>query len=143
MAKKSKPDFVPEAEQPYKIPDNWRWTTLDTVAEWGSGGTPSRKIPEYYGGEIPWVKTGELDDGYIFDTEEKITDDAVAHSSAKLYPPNTVLIAMYGATIGKVAMLGISATTNQACACAKCGHFLLPLYLFYYLRLEKHQFPSF
>ena len=132
--------LVPVDEQPYQIPENWCWTFLSNVADWGSGGTPSRKNPDYYGGYIPWIKTGELEDGYIFDSEEKITEDAVAHSSAKLFPIDSVLIAMYGATIGKTAILGIPATTNQACACARCRDFLNNKYLFYYLRSQKDTF---
>ena len=132
--------LVPVDEQPYQIPENWCWTFLSNVADWGSGGTPSRKNPDYYGGYIPWIKTGELEDGYIFDSEEKITEDAVAHSSAKLFPIDSVLIAMYGATIGKTAILGIPATTNQACACARCRDVLNNKYLFYYLRSQKDTF---
>lgn len=132
--------IVPVDEQPYQIPENWCWTFLSNVADWGSGGTPSRKNPDYYGGYIPWIKTGELEDGYIFDSEEKITEDAVAHSSAKLFPIDSVLIAMYGATIGKTAILGIPATTNQACACARCRDVLNNKYLFYYLRSQKDTF---
>lgn len=132
--------IIPIEEQPYEIPENWCWTSLSSVAEWGSGGTPSRKNPDYYEGNIPWIKTGELDDGYIFDSEEKITEDAVAHSSAKLFPTGSVLVAMYGATIGKTAILGIPATTNQACACARCNDTLDNKYLFYYLRSQKDSF---
>ena len=132
--------IVPVDEQPYQIPENWCWTFLSNVADWGSGGTPSRKNPDYYGGYIPWIKTGELEDGYIFDSEEKITEDAVAHSSATLFPIDSVLIAMYGATIGKTAILGIPATTNQACACARCRDVLNNKYLFYYLRSQKDTF---
>lgn len=132
--------LVPVEEQPYKVPGNWCWASLSSVAEWGSGGTPSRKNPDYYEGNIPWIKTGELDDGYIFDSEEKITEDAVAHSSAKLFPTGSVLVAMYGATIGKTAILGIPATTNQACACARCNDSLDNKYLFYYLRSQKYSF---
>ncbi len=132
--------LVPVDEQPYRIPENWCWTTLGTVAQWGSGGTPSRKNSEYFKGNILWVKTGELNDGYIYDTEEKITDEAILHSSAKLFPPNTVVIAMYGATIGKVGILGTEATTNQACACGVCTKVLNYMYLFYYVRLQKAVF---
>lgn len=132
--------LVPVEEQPYEIPENWCWTFLSSVADWGSGGTPSRKNPDYYKGNIPWIKTGELEDGYIFDSKEKITEDAIAHSSAKLFPIDSVLIAMYGATIGKTAILGIPATTNQACACARCKDALSNKYLFYYLRSQKDSF---
>lgn len=132
--------LVPIEEQPYKIPENWCWTTLNVVADWGSGGTPSRKKQEYYNGAIPWVKTGELNDGYVYDTEEKITEDAVLHSSAKLFPKNTIAIAMYGATIGKVGILGMEATTNQACACAVSSAALDYKYLFYYALSQKDAF---
>lgn len=132
--------LVPVDEQPYRVPGNWCWTTLGTVAQWGSGGTPSRKNSEYYKGNILWIKTGELNDSYIYDTEEKITDEAISHSSAKLFPPNTVVIAMYGATIGKVGILGIEATTNQACACGVCSQILNYMYLFYYVCLQKDAF---
>lgn len=99
--------IVPVEEQPYEVPENWCWTYLGQVADWGSGGTPSRKHPEYYGGSIPWIKTGELNDGYIYDSEEKITEEAIQHSSAKIFPKDTVAIAMYGATIGKVGIFGM------------------------------------
>lgn len=132
--------LVPDWEQPYKVPSNWIWTRLGETFEWGSGGTPSRKIQEYYTGTIPWIKTGELCDGYIYDTEEKITDEAIRKSSAKIFPVNTVIIAMYGATIGKVAILGMEATTNQACACAKPNRYIEVKYLFYFAISQKDNF---
>lgn len=132
--------LVPVEEQPYEVPGNWCWTYLNNIAQWGSGGTPSRKHPEYYGGSIPWIKTGELEDDYLYDSEERITEEAVANSSAKIFPENSVLIAMYGATIGKTAILAIPATTNQACACARCYDFINNKYLFYYLRSQKDAF---
>ncbi len=132
--------FVPAEEQPYPIPENWCWTRMNYIAQWGSGGTPSRKNPLYYQGTIPWIKTGELNDDYIFETEEHISDDAIAHSSAKLFPINTIVIAMYGATIGKVGILGIKATTNQACACGVASSAVYFKYLFYYACSEKDNF---
>lgn len=132
--------LVPEGEQLYKVPENWCWTRMENIAQWGSGGTPSRKIPEYYKGDIPWIKTGELNDDYIFETEEHITQEAISHSSAKLFPANTVAIAMYGATIGKVGILGIAATTNQACACGVSNPSTNYKYLFYYTRSQKVNF---
>ena len=132
--------LVPENEQPYKVPKNWCWTRMENIAQWGSGVTPSRKIPEYYNGDIPWIKTGELNDDYIFETEEHITQEAIFHSSAKLFPENTVAIAMYGATIGKVGILGIAATTNQACACGVSNLLVNYKYLFYYARSQKDNF---
>lgn len=132
--------LVPAEEQPYEVPENWVWVRLESVASWGSGGTTSRKHEEYYNGDILWIKTGELNNGWIYDTEEKITDEGLKKSSAKLFPPYSVLIAMYGATIGKVAILGVPATTNQACACAVCNQSLLYMYLFYYCISQKNVF---
>ena len=143
MAKKKNPPsspFVPVEEQPYPIPENWCWTRMKNIAQWGSGGTPSRKNLSYYEGTIPWIKTGELNDDYIFETEEHISDDAIAHSSAKLFPINTIVIAMYGATIGKVGILGVEATTDQACACGVALSAVYFKYLFYYARSEKDNF---
>lgn len=132
--------LVSKEEQPYKIPNNWCWTRLENIAEWGSGGTPSRKRKEYYNGNIPWIKTGELNNGYIFNSKEKITELGLKNSSAKLYPINTVIIAMYGATIGKVGILSIEATTNQACACAIVYKNILFKYVFHYLIYQKEAF---
>jgi type I restriction enzyme S subunit len=88
---------------------------LGDVVKTSSGGTPSRSKMEYYfNGTIKWVKSKELQGSFIFDTEEKITDDAVKNSSAKLFPANTILIAMYGATVGEYAILAEPATCNQA-----------------------------
>ncbi|VAX06827.1 Type I restriction-modification system, specificity subunit S, partial [hydrothermal vent metagenome] len=105
-----------------------------------SGGTPSRRNADFYTGQIPWIKTGELDGWYINGSAEKITEEAIARSSAKIYPINTVLMAMYGdgRTIGSVGITGIKAASNQAC-CAmipdttKCD----PLYLLYSLKLYR------
>ncbi|MGB0722303.1 MAG: restriction endonuclease subunit S [Gammaproteobacteria bacterium] len=98
------------------LPIKWRWATLGDFGTWTSGGTPSRKHPEYFGGDIPWVKTGDLPDGPITKIPETITSSGLENSSAKICPPGTVLIAMYGATIGKLGTLSSGATTNQACA---------------------------
>ena len=125
---------------PYELPAGWKWCRLGDVADWGSGGTPSRKNPEYYNGSIPWIKTGELNESYIFDSEEKISEEAINHSSAKLFPKETVVLAMYGATIGKTAIFGIDASTNQACACAICHKDLDNHYLFNFLKSKKDYF---
>lgn len=129
--------LVPEEEWPYEIPENWVWTTMQTIAKWGSGGTPSRKNPGFYGGSVPWIKTGELTDDYIFETEETITEEGVKSSSAKWFPAHTIIIAMYGATIGKTGIMGIPSTTNQACACGIATSSVDYKYLFYYARSEK------
>lgn len=132
--------LVPEEEQPYELPEGWKWVYLGKIMEWTSGGTPSRKHVEYYNGDIPWVKTGELNDGYINDTSEKITEEAIKCSSAKVMPVHTVLLAMYGATIGRVAILNIKAATNQACACGICSEWIYFKFLFYFLKSQKNHF---
>ena len=87
---------------------------LGSVINTTSGGTPSRKHMEYYGGNHGWVKSKELNGTFIIDTEETITDDAIAKSSAKLLPEKSILIAMYGATVGQYAVLSKPMTCNQA-----------------------------
>ncbi|EYA36705.1 restriction endonuclease subunit S, partial [Bacteroides fragilis] len=127
---------------PFEVPSSWMWTTLGEVGTWQSGGTPSRSNKSYYGGNIPWLKTGDLNDGLITDIPESITEEAVSNSSAKLNPIGSVLIAMYGATIGKLGILTIPATTNQAC-CA-CVEYLgiTQLYLFYFLLSQREAFVA-
>ncbi len=97
--------------------DGWKNVKLgDITIKITSGGTPSRSKDEYFqNGTINWLKTGELKDCYIFDAEEKITEEAIKNSSAKIFPIDTLLIAMYGATIGRTAYLKTECTTNQAC----------------------------
>ena len=99
-----------------QIPVGWEVRKLETLYRTSSGGTPSRKNLEYYeNGTIDWVKTGELKDCFVLSSEEKITVQALSKSSAKLFPANTVLIALYGATIGQLGILSHEAATNQAC----------------------------
>ena len=125
---------------PFEVPDNWAWTTLGNIGTWQAGGTPSRSNKSYYGGNIPWLKTGDLNDGLITNIPEKITEDAVANSSAKINPTGSVLIAMYGATIGKLGILTFPATTNQAC-CACTEYFAITQhYLFYFLLSHRDMF---
>jgi len=97
------------------VPEGWEKGMVSDFYETSSGGTPIRKNPEFYDGDIKWVKTQELQDGFLFDTEEHITEDAIKKSAAKLFPTNTLLIAMYGATIGKVGVIVEPSTCNQAC----------------------------
>ena len=101
------------------IPESWSVGRVGDVAKIQSGGTPTRDVPEnWLSGTIPWVKTGEIDYCIIRDTEEKITPVGLANSAARLFPAGTLLMAMYGqgVTRGRVALLGIEAATNQACA---------------------------
>jgi type I restriction enzyme S subunit len=126
------------------LPKGWRKVKLGEIAKVETGGTPSRRNPKYFkGGKIPWLKTQELNDSYIYDSEEKITEEALMHSNAKLFPVNTVLIAMYGATVGKLGYLKMECSTNQAFAA------LLPnpevydsKFLFYLLLKERERLIS-
>jgi type I restriction enzyme S subunit len=97
------------------VPEGWFMGPLGSMIKTSSGGTPSRKRPDFYGVGVPWVKTKELNDGFLFETEEEITGAGLAGSSAKLFPTGTVLLAMYGATIGMTSLLAKPAATNQAC----------------------------
>ena len=124
---------------PFKVPSSWVWTTLGEIGNWQSGATPSRLRKDYYGGNIPWLKTGDLNDGYISDIPEYITETALKETSVKLNPKDSVLIAMYGATIGKVGILSFPATTNQAC-CACTDYLVKKMYLFYFLLANREKF---
>lgn len=123
-----------------ELPKGWATATLDQIAFWGSGGTPSRRNPEFFLGDIPWVKTGELGAKYIRSAEEHISEKAIKSSSAKLFPKGSVGIAMYGATIGKVSILAIDAATNQACAVAQCYSGMFNEYLYYFLTSQLNGF---
>ena len=106
-----------------------------------SGGTPNKKEASFYeSGTIPWVKTGDLKEKYIPEGIECITEAGLNNSSAKLFPKDTVLIAMYGATIGACSILSYEAATNQACAAFMPHNDVLPEYLFYFLSSKKEQF---
>ena len=123
------------------IPIGWTKTILARVADWGSGGTPPREQPEYFGGTIPWIKTGELGAKYITEAEESITEKAIENSSAKIFPKGSVGIAMYGATIGKTSIWGIDAATNQACAVAvPKANLIDTVFLYYFLLSQKQAF---
>ena len=125
---------------PFEIPGNWVWTTLGNIGIWQSGGTPSRSNKSYYGGNIPWLKTGDLNDGLIINIPESITEEAVANSSAKINPTGSVLMAMYGATIGKLGILTFPATTNQACCACIEYYAITQYYLFYFLLSHRDIF---
>ena len=114
--------------------EGWEETCLGKICKISSGGTPSRTKSEYYKGNIPWVKTGEIDWNIIWDTEEHITDEAMENSSAKKFPSGTVLVAMYGQglTRGRASILGIEATTNQAVCALLPSHKISNRYLYYY-----------
>ena len=124
-----------------KLPDGWCLTILGSIGTWQSGATPSRLRKDYYGGNIPWLKTGDLNDGIITNIPEFITEKALEETSVKLNPTDSILIAMYGATIGKIGILSFPATTNQAC-CACLDYKIDKMYIFYFLLSNRINFVS-
>lgn len=133
---------IKEEDMPENIVDGWEYFYIKDVFFTTSGGTPIKGHPEYYGGDIPWVKSGELNNKYLYDSEQKITELGLKNSSAKFFPIDTVAIAMYGATIGKTSIFKKEMTTNQAI----CGIFpvegILPEYIYYFLIAKKQDFCS-
>ena len=130
-----------DEEIPFYIPDNWEWTRLGNIGEWKAGSTPSKSNMDYYkNGSIPWLLTGDLNDGIIGDIPNKITEKALNETSVKLNPSGSILIAMYGATIGKLGILSFPATTNQACCACNVFQPFYNLYLFYFLMANKTHF---
>ena len=124
------------------LPQTWEISTLGDIANWGSGGTPKSTDPSFYGGTIPWLIIGDLNDGFVNSSQTKITEKGLKNSSAKWVDKNSVLIAMYG-SIGKLAINKIPVTTNQAIAFTK----FLPSgisykYLFYYLFVMRDSLYS-
>ena len=141
--KKEKPlPPISEDEIPYELPEGWEWVRLGDIGDWGAGATPSRRNPKYYNGEILWLKTGELKDGYIDDSVEKITELALKECSLRLNKPGDILIAMYGATIGKLGILNVEATTNQACCGCTPFSQVYNRYLFYLLLSLREEFKG-
>jgi len=130
-------------EVTYELPKSWEWTRLGNLGDWGSGATPKRTISEYYGGNINWFKSGELNNSIMdYESAEKITDLAVSKTSVRMNQPGDVLIAMYGATIGKTGLLKVYGTTNQAvCACT-CFNVLDNQFLLLALKALKSVFVN-
>ena len=122
-----------------KLPNGWCETLLGNIGTWQSGATPSRLRKEYYGGSIPWLKTGDLNDGIVQFIPECITERALEETSVKLNPAGSILIAMYGATIGRIGILSKPATTNQAC-CACVDYLPEKKFLFYFLLANRENF---
>ena len=121
-----------DEEIPFEIPKGWEWCRMGSIGDWGAGATPAKGNPDYYGGSILWLRTGELNNGIVYDSEIKVTDKALQECSLRMNKIGDVLIAMYGATIGKVAIVGKELTTNQACcACTPFG--IYNYFLFFFL----------
>jgi type I restriction enzyme S subunit len=126
-----------------KVPKHWRKEKIFRAAELiTSGGTPRSGNEEYYEGDIYWIQSGDLNDGYVTETEKKITQEGLDNSSAKLFPAGTLLVAMYGATIGKLGIQTMEAATNQAC----CGIYPTKRidlkFLFYFFHAVKDKYLS-
>lgn len=131
-----------EDEEPFDIPDSWEWCKLGWIGDWGAGATPAKGNPDFYNnGTIPWLRTGELNNGFVYDSEIKVTPKALEKCSLRMCEIGDVLIAMYGATIGKVAIAGIQLTTNQAC-CACTPYGIYNKFLLYYLMASKKTFTE-
>lgn len=121
------------------LPNGWQLARLDELCTWGSGGTPRRSEPSYFGGDFPWVTISDLPDGPIGETAESLTNAGIENSSAKLVPEGAVLVALYG-SIGKLGITTRPSTTNQAIAYALPDNQAFDsLFLFYYLRAKRHE----
>ena len=127
-----------------ELPAGWAWGKMSEVAETSSGGTPSRREAAYFGGDIPWLKSGELQDGLVSaKTEEYLTRAGLDNCNAKVLDPGTVLVAMYGATTGRVGFMTMPAATNQAICAIKAEDGISPWFLFYLLlNLRPHLLSS-
>ncbi len=133
---------ITEEEEPFELPEGWEWVYLNDIGDWGAGATPNRRNTKYYGGEIPWFKSGELVEDFISESEEHITDLALKECSLRYNKPGDILIAMYGATIGKTSILSVPGTTNQAvCACTPFTG-VFNRYLLSLLKAYKYRFTG-
>ncbi|MEA4810057.1 restriction endonuclease subunit S [Macellibacteroides fermentans] len=120
------------------LPQGWIECTLGNIGSWSSGATPSRSNKMYYtNGTVNWLKTGDLNDSYVDCISEKITDLALKECSVRLNPKDSVLIAMYGSTIGKIGILTTPSTTNQACCACITYSGIYNKFLFYLLMSQK------
>ena len=135
------PPIRPE-EVPYALPAGWEWVKLNNFGVWKSGSTPSRSNLSYYGGEIPWVKSGEVKQGKIVETEETITIQALEQCSLTINSIGSVLVAMYGANIGEVGVLEVDAATNQAVCACKTYVGIHNVFLYRLIQSLKSQFVS-
>ena len=152
-------EFPDENGNPYKsnggemveselgeIPKGWEVISIkDFCTVMKSGGTPSRDNPDFWNSkDVPWLKTGELGNGIIIESEEYISEEGCKNSSAKKLPINTVLIAMYGEgkTKGQVGFLKFEASTNQACCAMICDNLKKATFLYYYLQINRDEIAN-
>ena len=136
--------FLDMFGDPVSNPKGWDKVKLEEISKISSGSTPSRENESYYDGEIPWVKTGEVNGKVIYNTSEHISEEALKNSSCKLYPIGSLIIAMYGQgkTRGQIGMLGIEATTNQACGVLSPSNKMNFNFLFHLLQLNYEDLRS-
>lgn len=129
--------FLDMFGDPVSNPKGWEKGFLNKYASIGTGATPSRKIVSYYEGDIPWVKSTEVHNSYIWETQEHITKEAIDNSNCSIYLPDTILVAMYGQgkTRGQVGLLRIKAATNQACAAIQCKDSLNPTFCYWHFQM--------
>lgn len=114
---------------------------ISDIADTTSGGTPNRNRKDYFDGKIPWIKSGELNNGLITCCEEYISEEGLKNSSAKLYPKGTLVLALYGATVGKVGILDFESSSNQAvCAIFENKDIVLKEYLFWFFRQKRKEY---
>ena len=134
---------ITDEEKQFEIPEGWKWVRLGEIGNWASGATPSKSELTYYvNGTIPWLRTGDLNDNVISSLPITITEKALNECSLRLNPIDSVLIAMYGATIGKVGILKTQATTNQACCACIPYQSNFSQYLFYLLIALREYFKE-
>jgi type I restriction enzyme M protein len=123
-----------------EIDPSWEMKELGEIFNTSSGGTPLKSKSDYYNnGNINWLRSGEVNDGFIYSTELKITELGLKNSSAKIFPINSVLVAMYGATVGQVGILKIESSTNQAVCSIYPKESYIPEFIYFYLKQKKDE----
>ena len=123
------------------LPDSWHQSELGKIAKWGSGGTPKSGTKAFYGGEIPWAVIGDLTESWVSQTAQTITKAGLEKSSAKIIEPGTVMLAMYGASIGRTGIAAVKMATNQAIAFAvPVENVVDKQYLLKYIQSQKEIF---
>jgi type I restriction enzyme, S subunit len=124
------------------VPEHWEvWKLSHAFEKIGSGTTPkSDEVTYYEDGTIPWINTGDLNDRELFDCDKKVTEFALKnHSSLKIFPANSLIIAMYGATIGKLGLLRFEATVNQACCVfCDCSEIQSKFLFYWFIGMRQH-----
>lgn len=135
--------FLEMFGDPVINPKGWCIKKFDDLGAWSSGGTPSRKIPEYFMGDINWFSAGELNDRYVSKSNEKITEEAVKNSSAKIFPEGSLLIGMYDTAAFKISILKNDASSNQACACLIPNEKINIEWLYTFIDISKNYYLRF